>query len=196
MIDIEANDDIGSFFTEMQDVIPLKSNDKALLHDAESSLAEKIQHAATKRKAHETLQNPLSLHTTRQVKPDDFIQFQQPGVQDGVFKKLRLGKYPLEETLSLTGLTIQESRDQLYRTIVSLHLRGVRALLIKHGKGEHSKPFPAYKKSHLALWLTELEAVIAFHTAQPMHGGFGSTYVLLKKHPDQKLINREKNRKR
>jgi DNA-nicking Smr family endonuclease len=51
------------------------------------------------------------------------------------------------------------------------------------------------KKSYVNHWLRELDEVIAYHTAQPMHGGFGATYVLLKKHPQQKLINREKNKK-
>jgi DNA-nicking Smr family endonuclease len=132
------------------------------------------------------------------VKPvpaDDFIYFQQPGIQDGVFKKLRLGKYPLEVNVSLSGKTLEQSRDLIYSTITSSHERGVRALIIKHGMREHSKPFPALKKSYVNHWLRELDEVIAFHTAQPMHGGFGATYVLLKKHPQQKLINREKNKK-
>ena len=52
-----------------------------------------------------------------------------------------------------------------------------------------------FEKSYVNHWLRELDEVIAYHTAQPMHGGFGATYVLLKKHPQQKLINREKNKK-
>ena len=35
------NDDIDSFFAEMQDVKPIASDDKALLHDPEKALAEK-----------------------------------------------------------------------------------------------------------------------------------------------------------
>jgi len=176
------NDDIDSFFAEMQDVKPIASDDKALLHDPEKALAEKQKRAARQ----------LSV---RPVPPDDFIHFQQPGIQDGVFKKLRLGKYPLEANVTLSGKTLEQSRDLVYSTIKSSHERGVRALLIKHGTGENSKPFPALKKSYVNHWLRELDEVIAYHTAQPMHGGFGATYVLLKKHPQQKLINREKNKK-
>jgi len=196
MTDFDNDDDLQSFFTEMQDVKPIQSDTKALLHDPEKALAEKQKRAAQKISEREQLKNPLSLQAVTPVEPDDFIQYQQAGIQDGVFKKLRLGKYPLEVTLSLQGKTIEQSRELLYSTVVSSHERGVRALLIKHGKGEQSKPFPAYKKSYLNHWLRELKEVIAFHTAQPMHGGLGATYVLLKKHPQQKLINREKNRKR
>ncbi len=190
------HDDVDSFFAEMQDVKPIASGDKALLHDPEKALAEKQKRAALQNKTREKLTNPLSLEGVKPVPPSDFICFQQPGIQDGVFKKLRMGKSPLEYTLSLKALNIEQSRDALSQSIISSHEKGVRALLIQHGTGENSKPFPALKKSYVNHWLRELEEVIAFHTAQPMHGGFGATYVLLKKHPQQKLINREKNRKR
>lgn len=189
-------DEIDSFFAEMQDVKPIDNGDKAQLYDPEKALQEKQKKAQQHRSEREKLINPLSLEGVKPVPPDEFILYQQPGIQDGVFKKLRLGKYPLEHTLSLKELTVEQSRDTLYRTISGCHDKGVRALLIKHGKGEQSRPFPALKKSYVNHWLRELEEVIAFHTAQPMHGGFGATYVLLKKHPEQKLINREKNRKR
>lgn len=188
-------DELDSFFAEMQDVKPIPSNDKAQLHDPAAALAEKQKRASLQASIRDKLKNPLSMEGVKPVPPDDFIQFQQPGIQDGVFKKLRLGKYPLEITLSLAGKTLDESRDLLYLNVRSGHEKGVRALLIKHGIGENSKPFPALKKSYVNHWLRELEEVIAFHTAQPMHGGFGATYVLLKKHPQQKLINREKNRR-
>ena len=189
------HDELDSFFAEMQDVKPIISDDKAQLHDPEAALAEKQKRASLQASIRDKLKNPLSMEGVKHVPPDDFIQFQQPGIQDGVFKKLRLGKYPLEVVISMAGKTLDESRDLLYQNVLSGHEKGVRALLIKHGTGENSKPFPALKKSYVNHWLRELEEVIAFHTAQPMHGGFGATYVLLKKHPQQKLINREKNRK-
>ena len=189
------HDELDSFFAEMQDVKPITSDDKAQLHDPAAALAEKQKRASLQVSIRDKLKNPLSMEGVKPVPPDDFIQFQQPGIQDGVFKKLRLGKYPLEIIISMAGKTLDESRDILYQNVRSGHEKGIRALLIKHGIGENSKPFPALKKSYVNHWLRELEEVIAFHTAQPMHGGFGATYVLLKKHPQQKLINREKNRR-
>jgi DNA-nicking Smr family endonuclease len=189
------HDELDSFFAEMQDVKPIISDDKAQLHDPTAALAEKQKRASLQVSIRDKLKNPLSMEGVKPVPPDDFIQFQQPGIQDGVFKKLRLGKYPLEIIISMAGKTLDESRDILYQNVRSGHEKGIRALLIKHGIGENSKPFPALKKSYVNHWLRELEEVIAFHTAQPMHGGFGATYVLLKKHPQQKLINREKNRR-
>ncbi len=192
----KSDDDDLSFFEEFSDVKPLSGDDKINLHSPENSIAKKASKLVHQRSNQSYQVNPLSLEAAEPVSPDDFIAYQQPGVQDGVFKNLRLGKYAIDYRLSLKGLTLEQCRDELYQNILKCHEKGMRAILVQHGKGEQSKPFPGLKKSYLNRWLRELEEVIAFHTAQPMHGGLGSTYVLLKKHPDQKLINRERNRRR
>ena len=189
-------EDIASFLNEMGDVRPLPENDKVYRYNPDESLALKEKRATQHQREVMSTLTPLSIQGVIPLKPDDFLSYQQPGIQDGVFKNLRLGKYPIEQRLSLKGLTVEESRDSLYRTIVQCHSKGTRTLLVQHGRGEQSKPFPALKKSYLNHWLLELEEVIAFHTAQPAHGGTGATYVLLKKHPEQKQINREMNRRR
>lgn len=189
------NEDMLSFLEEMGDVQRIKADDKVFTQTASNSLAQKARRAALA-KDNPDIFNPLSMENVTAVKPDDFIAFQQPGIQDGVFKNLRLGKYDIEQRISLKGLSLKVARDTLYPALKQAHEKGIRALLIQHGKGENSQPIPALKKSYVNHWLKELDFVIAWHTAQPMHGGFGATYVLLKKHPQQKLINREKNRKR
>ena len=177
------------------DVKPMRQNDKADLHSPQASVAKKQKRASLHHTVRAQKLNPLSMESVTPVDPDDFLSFQQPGIQDGVFKNVRQGKYEIERRLSLKGLTLAESRDQLYSTLLNSHNRGVRMVLVQHGRGEQSKPFPALKKSYVNHWLRELEEVIAFHSAQPVHGGSGATYVLLKKHPEQKQINRERNRK-
>ena len=103
------NDDIDSFFAEMQDVKPIASDDKALLHDPVKALAEQQKRAARQLSVREKLANPLSMEGVKPVPPDDFIHFQQPGIQDGVFKKLRLGKYPLEANITLSVNSTQRA---------------------------------------------------------------------------------------
>ena len=190
----EQFDSETSFLEAMGDVKPL-SQDKINTHDPSRSVQTKQQHAeqisaSTKQAV------PLSLGEVIPVLPDDFLTYKQAGIQDGVYKNLRLGKYSLDLQLNLTGLTLEMSAIALYNTLNDSHAKGHRAILLRHGKGENSKPFPALKKSYVNQWLREIEPVIAFHTAQPVHGGLGATYVLLKKHAEQKLINREKNRRR
>lgn len=182
------------FFAEFADVKPLTQNDTVSLLSADLKLAQK-QNRISIKTGKAAILNPLQLENVTPVKPEDYLSYQQPGIQDGVFKNLRTGRYATEFTLNITAMPLREACDAFYHAIVNNHAKGVRCMLIKHGRGENSKPFPALKKSYVNKWLLALEEVIAFHTAQPQHGGTGATYVLLKKHPDQKLINREKNRR-
>lgn len=188
------DDDFQDFLQELGDVRPLKPDDRVQLTTAQQTLAKQLRREALL--DNDKRNNPLTFEGVKPVKPDDYLEYKQAGIQDGVYKNLRQGKYPIEQKLSLSGLNLRDSAQKLYSTLVAAHERGARTLIIQHGKGEQSQPFPALKKSYVNFWLPQLTIVIAFHTAQPQHGGLGATYVLLKKHPNQKLINREKQAKR
>ena len=88
------DDDLRSFMEEMGDVKPITSDDKVFNHDSQDSLAKKARRAALAQENPEIF-NPLSMENVKPIKPDDFIAYQQPGIQDGVFKNLRLGKYDI-----------------------------------------------------------------------------------------------------
>lgn len=184
-----------SFFEAMGEEVKPLAQDKIIAHDAKRLLADK-QRVAARFEEKQKLTVPLSMKAVTPIDPDDYLAYKQAGIQDGVYKNLRLGKYTIDNQINLSGLTLTDSALSIYNGILQSHKKGDRALVIKHGKGLESKPFPGLKKSYVNHWLRQMREVIAFHTAQPMHGGLGSTYVLLKKHPDQKLINREKNRRR
>ncbi|MBO1254082.1 DNA endonuclease SmrA [Alteromonas sp. 5E99-2] len=184
-----------SFFEVMGDEVKPLAQDKIIAHDAKRLLADK-QRVAARFEEKQKLTVPLSMNAVIPIEPEGYLAYKQAGIQDGVYKNLRLGKYAIDNQINLSGLTLTDSALSIYNGILQSHKKGDRALVIKHGKGLDSKPFPGLKKSYVNHWLRQMREVIAFHTAQPMHGGLGSTYVLLKKHPDQKLINREKNRRR
>lgn len=190
---MKDSDDID-FLNAMSGIKPL-SQDRVDTHSATRSLDEKKRTSINSKVDGKTMV-PLSMDGVVPVAPDDFLSYKQPGIQDGVFKNLRLGKYSIDVSLSLAGLTIKGSAAAVYGTLLKSHQKGLRAVLLRHGKGEQSKPFPGLKKSYVQHWLGQMDIVIAFHTAQPIHGGLGATYVLLKKHQDQKLINRELNRRK
>lgn len=192
----ESPNDELSFFEQMQDVTPLGSVNKV---DIDSKHAETLSQRL-KREALEKQvaldDNGLSVQSVNPVDPYDFITYKQDGVQEGVYKKLRLGKYQIDSRLSLRNMKFDDARLNLFNTIMDCHKQGIRTLLVDHGLGINSKPFPAFMKSYVNQWLQEIEAVIAFHTALKQHGGIGSVYVLLKKSPNQKQINREIHQKR
>ncbi|WP_462151046.1 Smr/MutS family protein [Pseudoalteromonas xiamenensis] len=92
-----------------------------------------------------------------------------------------MAKYQIDATLDLHGKPFREARQTLFEFIRDCHQRNIRVLLVRHGKGINSKPFPAVLKSYANKWLQEMPEVLAFHSAMACHGGTGSAYVLLKK---------------
>jgi DNA-nicking Smr family endonuclease len=191
----ESDEDL-SFFEQMQDVKPLAASNKAQLNTkSEETLAQRLKREALEKQV-ALDDNGLSVEYVQPVDPYDFITYKQDGIQEGVYKNLRLGKYDIDSRLVLKHLNFDDARLTIYNTLQECHERGIRCILIDHGIGLHSKPFPAFMKSYVNQWLKEMKMVIAFHTALKQHGGLGSVYVLLKKHPNQKLINREQHQKR
>lgn len=185
-----------SFLEEMQDVKPLAAINKApIQHKTSETLAQRLKREALEKQV-ALDDNGLSVEYVQPVDPYDFITYKQDGIQDGVYKNLRLGKYDIDSRLVLKHLSFDDARLSIYDTLHSSHERGIRSILIDHGIGVNSKPFPAYMKSYVNQWLREMKIVIAFHTALKQHGGLGAVYVLLKKHANQKQINREQHQRR
>ena len=125
------------------------------------------------------------------VKPWDLLSFKRDGVQHGVFRSLKQGKYSIDASIDLHGHTVAQARREVFDFIGDCMVRDIRCAMITHGKGQHRDP-PALLKSCVNHWLTQLEDVLAFHSARPSHGGSGSTYVLLRKSLSLKEKNRQK----
>jgi len=137
--------------------------------------------------------NPLTADVVEPLTAHDVLSWQRPGVQHGVFKKLRLGQYPIEARLDLHRMTVEEARKEVFQFINDCVNYGIRSVIILHGKGERNPDGIAQLKSYLAKWLPELEAVLAFHSAQKRHGGTGAAYVMVRKSDQEKQQNREKH---
>ena len=139
--------------------------------------------------------DPLSTNPLTMVDPFDVLSFKRPGVQNGVFRNLRQAKYQIDARLDLHRMSVESARLAVYQFIVDCVANDVRMALITHGKGL-GRDHPALLKSCVAHWLPELENVLAFHSAQKYHGGYGATYVLLKKSASKRQETREKNIKK
>lgn len=116
----------------------------------------------------------------KQLDPFDVLSFVRPGVQHGVYKNLRLGKYEIQASLDLHGRTVDQARHDVWRFLEDGFAQGIRCCLITHGKGQ-GREEPAKIKSCVNHWLPQFNYVLAFHSAQKMHGGLGATYILLSK---------------
>ncbi len=183
-----SDDDI--FRISLGDVKPLKVNPKVNLqsaHQSAQTLANRRAAAVTEAEC----EDPLAGDHIPPVDPLDELNYQRPGVQHGVHKKLRLGKYPIDARLDLHNQTLEQARRQVYQFIRDCMIHDIRCGLITHGKGE-GREQPAVLKSAVAHWLKEMPEVLAYHSALKRHGGLGSVYVLLKKSDRKRMENKER----
>lgn len=190
-------DDEDLFRQQLDGVKPLKKSDRAVLKKPTVDTDQKRQsrHAAV---THQNIGEEQPDYATvsddyvEMVKPLDILSFKRAGVQDGVFRKFRLGKYTIDGRLDLHRKTVAQARQEVTGFIRQGMEYDLRTLLILHGKGERNVESPAKIKSYVAKWLKEIPDVLAYHSAQKHHGGTGALYVLLKKSERLKEKNREK----
>jgi DNA-nicking Smr family endonuclease len=187
----EDKDDV-IFQQEMQGVKPLQLEKKvALKRDQNSELAIQARRsAATSEKLVDN--NHLASDYVELLDPFYPLSFKRDGVQHGVFKKLKQGRYKQEARLDLHRMTVDVARVEVFNFIVECHQYDLRSLIIIPGKGSHSKANEALLKSYVNRWLPELDEVQAFCSAQPQHGGLGAVYVLLAKSERKKQQNRDR----
>jgi DNA-nicking Smr family endonuclease len=174
------------FQQHMKGVKPIKVEAKVDLAKAHQDKinADKRRKAATEELAKD--KNFLSGEYIEPVEPLSVLEFKRDGVQNGVYRNLRLGKYQIDARLDLHHMTIDQARNAVYQFIQDCMKHDIRCALITHGKGE-GRSLPAQLKSCLNHWLPQFEPVLAFHSAQKHHGWVGATYVMLRKSAKQKL---------
>jgi DNA-nicking Smr family endonuclease len=188
-----VDDDEDLFRAAVTGVAPLKVPLKAAQSRAQPTLSQR-----TRRKNAEVDKQPsidpnyLTLGEVKQLAPHELVSWKKDGVQEGVFKKLRLGQYPLEGRLDLHRKTVKEAREELFDFVRMALAKGWRCVLINHGRGERS-PTPARIKSYTIAWLAQIPEVLAYHHPERRHGGAGAVYVLLRKSAEKREENRERH---
>jgi DNA-nicking Smr family endonuclease len=191
-----SDDDEDVFRREMADVLPLAREPRAAR--AGKSRRAPDPALATRRQAavEETGpdRNRLSDQPIEPLDPWYVLDFKRPGVQNGVFRKLRQGRYEMEARLDMHRMRVGRARQELFEFVEQSHELGLRCVLLIHGKGQSQgeREAAAVLKGYTEHWLRELDVVQAFHSAQPRHGGTGAVYVLLRKSEASKRANRER----
>lgn len=188
------DDDLALFQEMMGDVKPIQQDTAE--HKKQHSVSD-AQLAKREAAIWLTEDDPeyLSVDHAPMIKPEDIIEFKRDGVQEGVYRKLRLGKYPIQARLDLHRRTLKQARDEVVQFLKQCMAMDIRTVVIIHGRGEKSNP-PALMKSFVAQWLEQINEVQCAHSAQRFHGGTGAVYVLLKKSADKKIETRERHQKR
>jgi DNA-nicking Smr family endonuclease len=189
------NPDSDFFLSQMQGVTPIKVEEKVVLvspHQDKTSV-ETRRKAATAELVKD--KNFLSGEYVEPVDPLAVIEFKRDGVQNGVYRSLRMGKYQIDARLDLHNMTVDQARNAVFQFIKDCMSNDIRCALITHGKSE-GREQPAQLKSCIAHWLPQLNEVMAFHSAQKRHGWVGATYVLMRKSEKKKQENWEMHNKR
>ncbi|WKD49969.1 DNA endonuclease SmrA [Microbulbifer spongiae] len=162
--------------------------------DMPTALVSRERRAAATRQAGCEM-NPLSGEYLELVVPWDPLAFKRDGVQNGVYRNLRLGKYTVDARLDLHRHSVEMARVAVVEFVRDCIEADVRCALITHGKGEGRRQ-PGLLKSCINHWLPQLEEVLAFHSAQKWHGGMGATYLLLRKSARKRQENLERHSRR
>ncbi len=182
-----------AFRDAMSDVQPLRNQRSEVERTRGDPTPAQLQRRQAAVDDHRDAVDPNNLHQgeVALVGPRDELSWKKDGVQIGVFRKLRLGKYEVDAELDLHRLTVSQAREAVFKFLKASRAKDLRTVLIAHGRGEHSDP-PARIKSYVAHWLRQTPEVIAFHSAPPNRGGTGAVCLLLKKSPQQREDNRER----
>jgi DNA-nicking Smr family endonuclease len=180
-----VKDDDGFFKNAMSDVTPI-SDQKG----------EKVEPSGkTKRPAHKVsdgeeeviahLQNLVAGSIDMDFSfSDEYIEGAISGIGRNTMKKLKRGELPVQAHIDLHGLTKKDAEEAVRRFLITSHYRGLRCVLIIHGRGLNSPNSIPVLKERIPVWLNRGPArkiVMAFSSAQPYDGGTGAIYVLLRK---------------
>jgi DNA-nicking Smr family endonuclease len=191
-----ASDEDKGFMDEMADVVPLKRQPRVAVRPGAVSQRDTSQELR-RQAAEQGPERDRNILTEGAIKPLDswyVLDFKRPGVQNGVYRKLKQGRYETDARLDLHRMTTTTARRELFWFLEESVKLGLRTVLIIHGKGQTSaeKERSSILKGCTDQWLRELDMVQAFHSAQPRHGGTGAVYVLLRKSEEKKRENRER----
>lgn len=115
------------------------------------------------------------------VQPETILSYCSHDINFKRFRQLKRGRIPYETTLDLHGLNTELAKEALIDFIHKAKRKGTRCVLIIHGKGRRHGDFPILK-NYINHWLSQIPSILAFHSAQPIDGGAGALYVLLKSH--------------
>ena len=109
--------------------------------------------------------------------PDEFLR---NGLSRMTLRKLRRGHWPVRDSLDLHGNTSDAARKLLQEFLHEAAQRGLRSVLVIHGKGMNSRGGAAVLRKLTRHWLTQRPDVLAWCDAPPGDGGSGAALVLLK----------------
>jgi len=117
------------------------------------------------------------------VETGEPTSYRRPGVGPDVLRKLRRGHWPIDGKFDLHGLHLETAYRATGEFLDRACARGLRCVLLIHGKGLGSADGAPVLKGRMRAWLTHQDAVAAYCEAPPGLGGSGALLILLRAAP-------------
>ncbi len=174
----QGSESMDAFFKAMKDVQPLTQKGR--------DIAPEVQLSATPDQGHDAfaLMMEKKLEFSLALK-GEYIEGHVVGLDELTMNNLRAGVYSPEAHLDMHGLNAMQAYQALVGFFRGSWYKGMRTLLLIPGRGKNSPNGVSVLREKVQLWLTQepfKRVVLAFCTAQPLDGGPGTLYVLLRKY--------------
>src|SRR5699024_2204741 len=123
------NDDFDIFRSAMGDVKPLSADDRVRLKARSSPSLAQLERRKSATNEHRRESIPLTIpDELPNVGPHDIMGWKNSGIQEGVYRKLRLGRYTIQARLDLHRKTLKEARQELNGFLQEAHQASLRTL--------------------------------------------------------------------
>jgi DNA-nicking Smr family endonuclease len=118
------------------------------------------------------------------TEPDEYVEGYRKGFDPRLVSQLRRGEFAMQAHFDMHGMILVDAKPALKEFIIGAVRKGLRAVLVVHGRGLRSPGGHSVLKQSSQGWLSHGAIgghVLAFTSARPADGGAGATYVLLKR---------------
>jgi DNA-nicking Smr family endonuclease len=115
---------------------------------------------------------------------DEYVEGARVGLDPRLLSRLRRGEFAVQDHIDLHGMIQPDAKLALQRFVIKSVGKGMRSVLVVHGRGLGSPGGRPVLKHAAAQWLSHGEIgahVHAFATARAQDGGAGAMYVLLRR---------------
>jgi len=172
-----APDPTREFLDAVQDVQPLPDRGR-VVHSPKARAPLPLQRLEDDRRVlHDSVSDPAEADL--ELESGDALSFARPGVSRQSLRKLRSGYWARQDQLDLHGARVDEARGLLVHFPAQAVRRGLRCVLIVHGRGLGAGKREPVLKRKVAGWLAQRSEVLAFCQSSPAEGGAGAVVVLL-----------------
>jgi len=172
-----APDPAREFLDAVQDVQPLPDRGR-VVHSPKARAPLPLQRLEDDRRVLRDSVSDLA-EADLELESGDALSFARPGVSRQVLRKLRGGYWARQDQLDLHGARVDEARGLLVQFLAQSARRGLRCVLVVHGRGLGAGKREPVLKRKVAGWLVQRSEVLAFCQASAAEGGAGAVVVLL-----------------